>query len=374
MVLVSGDVHNGWLNSRALSLLGVPPREGALDENEWFAVLGRLAELPGDERAMLGGYRAAVRDASAKGVVGIVDFELAPGWREWPARYDAGVTGLRVRAATYPDRLGEVVAAGLRTGDGLSEATDLLTMGPLKVIADGSLNTGTAFCHAPYTALGGPASRGTLNLSPAELTGLMREAAARGLECAIHAIGDAANGIVLDAFEATGARGSVEHAQLMSPSDVRRMGRLGVRASVQPAHLLDDREVAARLWGDRLDECFPLGSLAAAGVPLAFGSDAPVAPLDPWLAMAAAVHRSADDREPWNPPEHLTAAHALAASTDGRGTLRVGARADVVLLDRDPLADVGDPIDTAAVAAHLRTMPVAATFVADARTRNGTRS
>jgi predicted amidohydrolase YtcJ len=90
------------------------------------------------------------------------------------------------------------------------------------------------------------------------------------------------------------------------------------------------------------------------------GSDAPVAALDPWLAMAAAVHRSGDEREPWNPAESLTAAEALAASTDGRGPLAAGSRGDVVLLDDDPLRAFED---SRATAAHLRGMRVAATLV-----------
>jgi len=94
---------------------------------------------------------------------------------------------------------------------------------------------------------------------------------------------------------------------------------------------------------------------------LALGSDAPVAPLDPWLAMAAAVHRSADDREPWNPAESLTPGEALASSTDGQPTLGVGSRGDVVLLDADPLAAGAD---SGQAAGRLRGMRVGATLVA----------
>ncbi|MET0467537.1 MAG: amidohydrolase family protein, partial [Aeromicrobium sp.] len=150
-----------------------------------------------------------------------------------------------------------------------------------------------------------------------------------------------------------------EHAQLMTREDIAQLAELGVRASVQPAHLLDDRDVTERLWADRADRCFPWRRLLDAGVDVAFGSDAPVAPLDPWVAMAAAVHRSADDRAPWNPAEALSAAEALAASVDGRDTLRVGGRADLVLLDRDPLEPHGD---SAAVSAHLRAVGVDGTM------------
>jgi predicted amidohydrolase YtcJ len=139
------------------------------------------------------------------------------------------------------------------------------------------------------------------------------------------------------------------------------MGRLGVRASVQPAHLLDDRDVTEKCWPDRADRCFPLQSMIRAGVTLAMGSDAPVSRLDPWLAMAAAVHRSADEREPWNPAESLTAQQALAASTDGQPSIAPGSRGDVVLLDADPLGSNGDSMT---VGRTLREMRVAATFVA----------
>ena len=189
----------------------------------------------------------------------------------------------------------------------------------------------------------------------------MTRATEHGLETAIHAIGDAACHDVLAAYEETGARGSMEHAQLMTRDDVALMGRLGVRASVQPAHLLDDRDVTELIWPDRADRCFPLRWMADDGVPMAFGSDAPVSPLDPWLAIAAAVHRSADDRPGWYGEQALTPREALAASVDGQGSVHAGARADLVLLDADPLDDSGTTADQAA---RLRSMPVAATWVA----------
>ena len=236
-------------------------------------------------------------------------------------------------------------------------------MGPLKIISDGSLNTRTAYCCEPY--VDEPTSRGKLNVPPAELTDLLARATAHGLAVAVHAIGDAAVSAALDAFAATGARGSIEHAQLMARPDIARMGALGVTASVQPAHLLDDRDVTERCWPDRADRCFPLRSLLAAGVTLAMGSDAPVAPLDPWLAMAAAVHRSADERPAWHPQEAVTPAEALAASTFGAGTVGAGSRADLVLVDQDPLAPAGDRVggDSAAAAARLRHTRVSVTLV-----------
>jgi predicted amidohydrolase YtcJ len=362
VVLVSGDGHSGWLNSRALELFGLPPREGALDEHEWFPVFARLTELPGSEDETEAGYRKAVADAAAKGVVGIRDFEFGPGYLDWPERFARGVDQLRVRPAVYPELLTEVIETGLRTGQELPGGGGLLTMGPLKIISDGSLNSRTAYCSEPYADTEScEFPRGKQNYPTAELVELLGRAHAAGLEIALHAIGDAAVTSALDAFAATGARGSIEHAQLMARDDIPRMGRLGVVASVQPAHLLDDRDVTAHCWPDRADRCFPLRSLLDAGVTLAMGSDAPVAALDPWLAMAAAVHRSADEREPWNSAESLTAAEALAAGTDGQTTVAPGSRGDIVLLDDDPLREFGD---SATTGKHLRDMRVAATLVA----------
>ena len=359
VVLVSGDAHNGWLNARALALLGLPARQDVLQEAEWFAVLPRLDELASGQDPLVG-LRAAAESAAAKGVVGIADMEWEVGHRAWPARVARGVDLLRVRPATYAGDLDDVVAAGLRTGDPL-DPRGLVRMGPLKVIFDGSVNTRTAFCCAPYAgATGADGWRGVLNVPPAELERLCRRAHEVGLEVALHAIGDAAVGAALDAIERSGARGSLEHVQLLAPADVPRFAQLGVRASVQPAHLLDDRDLSTSLWPQAQDRCFALRSLLDAGATLRLGSDAPVARLDPWLAMAAAVHRSADVRAPWTPSEALTPAQALAASTDGRGTVRPGVPGDLALLDDDPLDPDGD---SAQQAARLRDMRVGATVL-----------
>src|SRR5690606_2367147 len=120
-----------------------------------------------------------------------------------------------------------------------------------------------------------------------------------------------------------------------------------MRASVQHAHLLDDRDPIEYLWPGRSERCFPLRWMLDAGVDLRFGSDAPVSPLDPWLAMAAAVHRSADERDSWHPEQSLTAREALAASVDGAPTFGSDNNGDFVLLDADPLAGGDSGTDSA---------------------------
>lgn len=359
IVLISGDAHHAWMNSVALRSLGLAERDDVVRESEWFAAYADLEAVVGQE-ATPEAYRRAEAEAATRGIVGLVDFEFTGGPDEWAERWAAGADLLRIRMATYAEGLDTVINRGLTTGDPLP-GCEYATMGPLKVISDGSLNTRTAWCCEPYADSDDLLfPRGYPNQTSHDLRMLMLRARENGLEAAVHAIGDAAVREALDAFEVTGARGSIEHAQLVTEADVRRLAASGVRGSVQPAHLLDDRDVTEHCWPDRMDRCFALRWMYDAGVPLRMGSDAPVSALDPWLAMGAAVHRSADEREAWNPTQSLTAREALAASTDGWGTLAAGHPGDVVLLDSDPLADLGD---SASTGAHLRSMSIAATYM-----------
>ena len=363
VVLIAGDGHHAWLNSAALAALGLPPREGpdeTVRENEWFAAYSLLYELTGTDGTSPAAYRETLEAAAALGVVGMVDFEFVGGVEDWLERWAGGCNLIRVRSATYVEGLDDVIRRGLRSGDPLAD-DDRLTMGPLKIISDGSLNTRTAWCCEPYAdgdRLEHPS--GAANLSEYELRHQLARAHVSGLEVATHAIGDAAVRAALDAYAATGARGSVEHAQLTTRDDVRRLAELGLRASVQPAHLLDDRDLTEQIWPGRADRCFAFRWMLDAGARLVIGSDAPVSPLDPWLSIAAAVHRSDDDREPWGQEQALTAQEALAASVDGQPMVAPGSRGDLVLLDHDPLAATDDP------RSHLRGMTVALTVVGGA--------
>ena len=356
VVLISGDGHHAWMNTAAMRALDLSERDAMIAEGEWFRVYPRLEELVGSEGTAPAAYLQTMRDAAAKGVVGVVDLEFDQTLAAWPARTAAGAELLRVRVGAYADTLAEFLAAGVRTGEPIPGAGPLVTMGPLKIISDGSLNTRTAWCCTPYL----DGLSGAPNLSSEGLRGLMAAASHNGLEMAIHAIGDAAVTEALDAYADTGATGSIEHAQLMAHADAARMAALGIRASVQPAHLLDDRDLTEAIWPDRTDRCFALRWLLDAGVEMVLGSDAPVSALDPWEAIAAAVHRSNDDRAPWHPEHSLTLLEALAASTDGLGTVAAGHPADLVLLDADPLVS-GSSLEQAKA---MRSMTVAGTWVA----------
>jgi predicted amidohydrolase YtcJ len=296
--------------------------------------------------------------AAARGIVGVVDLDM--GWNDeaWRRRLAAGFDLWRVEFAVYPHHLDRALAEGLVSGDPLRDAaSDLVRVGPLKVIADGSLGTRTAACTQPYAD--DPHNFGTLNLAPDELRELMTAAAGGGLACAIHAIGDRANTEALDAFAATGAWGTIEHAQLIAASDLRRFARLGIGASVQPVHMLDDRDMTDSLWARQTARAYPLRALQDAGATLLFGSDAPVAPLDPWAAIAAAVWRTRDGREAWQPDQAIDAGTALAASTrggsaDDAATIMPGEVSDLIVCETDPLTASAD---------ELRSMRVSATMI-----------
>ena len=354
VVLLSHDLHSGWLNSAGFTLFGLPPdTDGLLRESAFHTLLPRLGQVAA--RVLDDWVRDALRAATVRGVTGVVDFEMGPALDSWTRRLSGGAGMLRVEAAVYPEHLASVVAEGRHTGDVMPGTDGLLTVGPLKLFLDGSLNARTAYCHQPYPELaGGRQPHGLLLVSSEELVQVMREARVRGLHCAVHAIGDRANTLALDGFAESSARGSVEHAQLLCREDLPRFAALGVAASVQPGHVVGARDVADRYWRARTGRAFAYASLLDSGAELRFGSDAPVSPLDPWRTIAAAVRRSDDDRSPWHPEQQVSVAAALAASTRGRYTVRVGDRADLVVLDRDPL--------TASVE-ELLTMPVHATML-----------
>jgi predicted amidohydrolase YtcJ len=347
IVVVSGDLHSTWLNSAAMRLYGRRTSEtGLLREGDAFRVMELIDTV--DDALLDSWARAATNAAAAKGIVGIVDYEMAWNLDTWLRRQASGTDALRVEIGVYTEHLDHAIELGLRTGDRLGE---LLMMGCFKILIDGSLNTRTAYCWDEY--VGAPGEYGVLTVPVGQLVALMNRASRAGIEPAVHAIGDRANTIALDAFETVGCRGRIEHAQFLSATDLPRFASLGVAASIQPDHALDDRDVAERYWAGRTGRAFPARSLVASGATILLGSDAPVSPLDPWNTLAAAVGRARGGREPWHPEQSITAAEGLAAST--RSTIAVGQPADLVITERDPLDSDAD---------LLRDMPVFATLLA----------
>jgi hypothetical protein len=233
-----------------------------------------------------------------------------------------------------------------------------LRFGGLKGFTDGSLGGHTAYFFEPYADAPGNCGLLLPDMFPAgAMEKRVRAADMAGIPLSIHAIGDRANSLLLDIFEsvaqANGLRDRrlrIEHAQHLRQSDIERMGRLGVIASVQPAHLIDDGGWAERSIGaERCQLTYAFRSLLAAGVRLAGGSDWPVAEISPLLAIHAAVNRTtADGQFPggWNPQQKLSVDQAIAAFTTGaayaefaeteKGALTPGKFADLVVLSDDP--------------------------------------
>ncbi|WP_104117033.1 amidohydrolase [Arthrobacter sp. B1805] len=354
VVLVSKDLHALWLNSSALTEHGHGDHPtGLLREQPAFEINTRISAVP--EEHLDRWVSAAVDAAAARGVVGVVDLEMTLSIDRWARRVAGGIRGLRVRAGVYPHDLDAVIARGLRTGDIINGTDGLVAMGPFKIITDGSLNTRTAFCHDPYPGLeGAEGGRGISTVDSRQLVDYLYQASSAGLVPAVHAIGDAANSLALDAFEEVGCGGSIEHAQLVHEHDFGRFARLGITASVQPEHAMDDRDIADRYWPGRTDRAFAFASLVGAGARITLGSDAPVAQLDPWVSMAAAVSRARDGREAWHPEQRVLSSVALAASTGRHPALRAGSVADLVVTEMDPLG---------ASDAQLRSFEVSATML-----------
>lgn len=360
--LINADVHSVWLNSAAFRREGFAPTDdGMLREEPAFEISRRLNAV--DPLVADAFVARALEVAASRGITGIVDLDMAWNAEAWARRLEAGFDTTRVSFGVYPALLERAIAEGLATGDAL-DPHGLVRMGPLKVITDGSLGTRTAACSHPYPD--DPRNRGLLTVAPDALRELMTRATGAGLSCAVHAIGDVANSHALDAFAATGASGTIEHAQLVAHADIPRFARLGVGASVQPEHAVDDRDLTDSVWAGQTAEPYPLRALAAAGANLLFGSDAPVSALDPWAAIAAAVHRTRDGRPAWRPEQGLDAATALAASTAGGShagsALAPGRIADLALVDLDPLT---------ADEASLRAASVHATMIEGRLTHRG---
>lgn len=343
-VLVSADLHSVWCNTAAMRELGVQG-DGFFREKASFDIQTQLSHV---DPHVLDGWVGSCGGAAARlGVVGIRDMEFDTDVETWLRREADGRCPLRVEVSVYPERLDEAIAQGLATGQSpITEkpGPSRVAMGPLKVIVDGSMSTRTAWCMDSYPSGGGPEGAGIDSVTPEDLVELMRRAKAANLQCAAHAIGDRAVREVLDAFETTGISGSVEHAQVLTDSDVPRFAKLGVRASVQPLHMVDDRDATDVMWADRADRCFRFADMVEAGAELAMGSDAPVSPVDPWGAVRVAVERTGDLRPGWHMEHALTVSQALLSSTRQIAEVVEGGPSDVIAVGTNPFDLSGETL------------------------------
>ena len=368
--LMARDYHSLWLNSAALAEADgeLQVQGGVVELDDDGAPTGILREesawlfrdrylLAADDE-FVEAMRDGLKIAASRGVTAVHDKD---GWlgapRFWQRLAEDGALTLRVWQSLPYDHVGRLEEIGLRAGLG----DDLLRIGYLKAFMDGTLGSQTA------RLLDGS---GVEIVGRDELAEIIRAGARAGWPVAVHAIGDLANREALDAFEETrdvwsarGLRPRIEHAQLLAEEDVPRFAELGVAASVQFSHAPSDRDIADRNWAGMTDRAYAYRSLLDSGAVVANGSDAPIEELDPLAGIRAGVLRTLDDREAWHPEQAVTVEEAfeatilapawLARDERRRGKLLPGYLADLVVLDRDPLAIQADELPEVEVVATM---------------------
>jgi predicted amidohydrolase YtcJ len=366
------DGHMALANSLALARAGITPETpdppggtivhdaqgrptGILKDAAMAYVTRVIPDMGPEERRRV--VREGLAHAARLGVTSVQHMNLSSGdMATYAELLESGGLTLRVYAAP-PERGWEDQARlGLRRAFGSS----FLRVGALKGFADGSLGSSTALFFEPYRD--DPSARGLLSdeMQPREaILERLRHADAAGLQICMHAIGDRAIAMTLDLFEEVqktngprDRRWRIEHAQHMAPSDFARFARLGVIASVQPYHAIDDgRWAEARIGPERSRTTYAFRSFLDHGVRLALGTDWFVAPLNPMDTLYAAVTRATlDGRHPggWVPEQKITLPEAIEAYTLGsayaefqekeKGSLTPGKLADLVVLSEDLFA------------------------------------
>jgi predicted amidohydrolase YtcJ len=346
LVLIFNGYHSAMCNTSALEFHEIPDaasHSGMLLEKVAFDLQQRLQAAADDEIVDQWVFEQAARAASL-GVTEVVDLEMARNIPSWKRRCDKGFNTLRVHVGFYPPHIEDAADAGVRDGSTIA-GDGLIKAGPAKIITDGSLGSQTAFCCDPYP---GTDNRGILAHDGAEVEALAKRAHQLGLRLAVHAIGDDALRSVLSALEAAARAGAhplpgstIEHAQLVHEADLPRFAALNLTASIQPRHLVDDRELCAAFWPGRETRAYAFKSIIDAGIPIRLGSDCPVAPLEPWDALACAISRAGPGEDvgmAFVKDQIIDIHTAYAASThNGKTSISEGEAADLVILHRNPL-------------------------------------
>jgi hypothetical protein len=390
------DGHMALANSLALKLAGVTrdtpvPAGGEIvkDANgeptgalkdAAMSLVDRVIPPPGEEQQTRA-VKAALAEAARFGVTGVHDISSTSDVRIYQQLLARGELTTRIYCLTPIQQWEAPARTGIRSKFG----NDFLHVGALKGFADGSLGSTTALFFAPY--LDAPNTSGLpsqMMFPEGNMLKMALGADAAGLQLAIHAIGDKAIRGILDIYaevekqhgQRDGANGNypnaqrrwrIEHAQHMHPDDFVKFAKLGVIASMQPYHAIDDgRWAEKRIGHERGKTTYAFRTFLDKGVKLAFGSDWTVAPLNPMTGIYAAVTRATlDGKNPggWYPEQKISLAEAIEAYTMGsaytefadkeKGSITVGKFADIVVLDADLFAIAPEKIKDAKV---LRTI------------------
>jgi len=385
--LTAKSLHAAWVNHKALALAGIDdqtpdPPGGIIQRNTSGNPTGILFEAEGmalvetiiNHPNLLENCRkinALIPELWKMGLVGAHDFDGFDCWQALNFIHQQGNLHFRVCKHIPYSHMTEFIEAGLRTDFG----TEFLHLGGIKLFADGALGPQTAAMLKPYEDT---SETGKLLLTADEIFDIGKLAVNNGLALAIHAIGDRANNVVLNAFEKIRAhelahhlphyRHRIEHVQIIDPKDLPRLAQLDIIASVQPVHAPSDMKMADLYLGKRAEHAYAYRDIMASGATTIFGSDAPVEPANPFFGIHAAVTRQKLDGSPgpdgWRPQQRLRLTEALMgfsltpAETTGRGTkfgkIIPGAYADFIILEKDPFMIPPDDL------AQIRPM---ATFV-----------
>ena len=362
--LDSLDVHAAWVNSAALRLAGITAETpdpfggrivrdaagqptGVLVDRAVELMTPHLPDPPID--LVVEALREAQAEAHRLGVTGIhdVEAELAlQGFRHLEA---AGELRLRVLFHPPVAALPRLIEAGVRSGEG----SPWLRWGGVKLFLDGSLGSRTAWMLEPYR---GTTDRGLPLATAEDAAAAMRMAAGAGIATTVHAIGDAAVRRAIDlvtGLPRTGVPHRIEHFQCVHPVDLARPARAGIVVSMQPAHILTDVPLVERHWGERGRGAYAFRSILRTGATMVFGSDVPVASIDPREGVFAAMERRTEGGPAggWYADERLDlettlAAYSAAAAVAGgvaerSGRLVPGFDADLVAWEVDPAAELG---------------------------------
>jgi predicted amidohydrolase YtcJ len=377
------DGHMALANALALRLAGItretkdPPggsivrdKDGnptGLLKDAAMGLVYRVIPAPSEEQ-LLRMIHAGMAEARRFGVTSVHDISSTEDVRAYQILAARGELTLRIYCITPLPQWQGPATAGIRAGFG----NDWIHLGALKGFADGSLGSTTALFEQPFNDA--PETSGLPNemmLPEGNMLKMALGADKAGLQLAVHAIGDKANRIMLDVYtevakqngQRSDRRWRIEHAQHLRPDDFQRFAQLGVIASVQPYHAIDDgRWAEKRIGHERARTTYAFRTFLDSGVRLALGTDWTVAPLNPMLTLYAAVTRATlDGRNPngWFPEQKLTLKEAIEAYTMGsayaefrekeKGSLTPGKLADVVVLDSDLFALAPEKIKDASV-------------------------
>ncbi|MCY3836763.1 MAG: amidohydrolase [Anaerolineaceae bacterium] len=368
-MLTDKSGHAAWVNSAALRIAGLDassedPPGGSLQRDENGALTGVLFETAIElverhipilsDEDIADAMFAAQQKALAVGLTGIHCFDGPPSLRALQILRERGQLSLRVCKMVKTEFIAGALEVGLRQGFG----DDWLWLGAQKIFADGALGPRTAYMMETYE--GEPDNFGIRIMDAEEMAEKVIRASAAGFASAIHAIGDRAVHEVLNVFEAArkeeaaagipreGRRHRIEHLSLVHPPDIPRVAEIGVIASVQPIFAPSDYPLADRYWGERSQYAYDTRTQLDLGARVAYGTDSPVEPMEPFINIHAAVTRQRVDGSPgpegWYPAAKLTLAEAIAGYTQGpayaagkehcQGQLRAGYHADLIVLDR----------------------------------------